>query len=414
MTTNKKKLEPARFPRLADPSWPKPLPDEAFQGLAGRLVRLIEPASESDPAALLIQFLTLFGNSIGPKAFYRVERTKHHANLFALIVGRSAKSRKGTSFDTVRALFEVAAPEWIERCFHTGLSSGEGLIWAVKDERERQKLPRDRRIFIHEPEFARVLRVQRRDGNTLSPTLRQAWDSATMQILTKNTPAKATGAHVSIIGHITQDELRRELLTTDQANGYANRLLFVCAQRSKTLPEGGRVDAEMFARLAARVKEAQRFAKQIREMERSPRARKLWARWYSGLQEWPGMLGAITARAEAQVLRLSMIYALLDKSSTIRAHHLQAALAVWSYCEDSARSIFRTVVGDKTADRIYAVLLGKGEKGMSETAIRREVFNGNIEGDAMNEALELLKKSHLAECKREATDGRPRKVWRAV
>jgi hypothetical protein len=402
-----------RFPRLGDPGWPETLRVEAYQGIAGEIVNLIEPASESDPAALLLQFLTLFGNAIGPKAFYRVERTKHHANLFSLIVGQSAKSRKGTSFDTVRAIFEFAAPDWVEHCFHTGLSSGEGLIWAARDERERQKLPHDRRVFVIEPEFARVLRIQRRDGNTLSQTLRQAWDSITMQILTKNSPAKATGAHVSIVGHITIDELRRELLTTDQANGYANRLLFVCARRSKALPEGGRVDSQRFAQLAKRVEQARLFAKHAGEMKRSTSARKLWAQWYSSLSECPGMLGAITARAEAQVLRLSMLYALLDRSRTIRTRHLQAAIAVWRYCEDSARSIFRTVVGDKKADRIYAALLAKGEKGMSQSEIRA-LFSRNLEKDRIDEALELLTKAHLAECNREKTDGRPRTIWRVV
>ena len=37
-------------------------------------------------------------------------------------------------------------------------------------------------------------------------------------------PAKATDAHISVIGHITTDELRRSLTRTEAANGFANRL----------------------------------------------------------------------------------------------------------------------------------------------------------------------------------------------
>ena len=90
-----------------------------------------------------------------------------------------------------------------------------------------------------ESEFASVLRVAGRDGNTLSAILRDAWDRGRLQTMTKNNAAKATGAHVSLIGHVTADELRRELSSTEAGNGFANRFLWVCARRSKELPEGG-------------------------------------------------------------------------------------------------------------------------------------------------------------------------------
>src|SRR5207249_5623360 len=73
-------------------------------------------------------------------------------------------------------------------------------------------------------------------GNTLSATLREGWDSGNLSTLTKNEPITATGAHICIIGHITDDELRAELTATDSANGFANRFLFIAVKRSKYLP----------------------------------------------------------------------------------------------------------------------------------------------------------------------------------
>src|SRR5438309_1857285 len=52
------------------------------------------------------------------------------------------------------------------------------------------------------------------------------------------------------------------------------------------------------------------------------------------------MAGAMTSRAEAQVMRLAMIYALLDCSEAIRVEHLEAALAVWQYAEASVNHVF--------------------------------------------------------------------------
>src|SRR5215469_1212858 len=83
----------------------------------------------------------------------------------------------------------------------------------------------DKRLLVIESEFARTMMVIRRDGNTLSPVIRDAWDRGALAILTKNSPAQATGAHISIIGHITTDELRRNLDSTALTNGFANRFL---------------------------------------------------------------------------------------------------------------------------------------------------------------------------------------------
>ena len=57
----------------------------------------------------------------------------------------------------------------------------------------------------------------RRDGNTLSVVIREAWDTGGLHTLTKNDPITATDAHISIIGHITIEELLRHLDETEQA-----------------------------------------------------------------------------------------------------------------------------------------------------------------------------------------------------
>jgi hypothetical protein len=55
-------------------------------------------------------------------------------------------------------------------------------------------------------------------------------------------------------------------------------------------------------------------------------------------------------------MRLAMLYALLDGTNIVGRPHMEAALAVWEYCEASARHIFGDKLGDPTADEILAVL----------------------------------------------------------
>ena len=96
-------------PRSAPQSLEWPTMDQAaYYGLAGDVVRTIEPHSEADPVALLVQFLTMAGNVIGRAPHYRVESDRHGGNLFAVLVGESSKARKGTSASRVRAVVKVS------------------------------------------------------------------------------------------------------------------------------------------------------------------------------------------------------------------------------------------------------------------------------------------------------------------
>jgi hypothetical protein len=116
------------FKALALPQWPSPLGEEAYYGLAGEIVRAIEPNTEADSVALLIQLLTAFGNAVGRKAHFPVEADAHYLNLFSVLVGESSKGRKGTSWGHILRLFEQVDPEWRKECIKSGLASGEGFI----------------------------------------------------------------------------------------------------------------------------------------------------------------------------------------------------------------------------------------------------------------------------------------------
>jgi hypothetical protein len=414
--------------------WPE-IDEAAFYGLAGDLVRAIEPHTEADPIALLLQFLTTYGNAVGRSAHIRAEADKHYANLFMVAVGNTSKGRKGTSWGQTKNLFGSADDEWLANCLASGLSSGEGLIWAVRDPIEKVEPIKekgrivdyqtvkvdlgiaDKRLLVVESEFASVLKVAVREGNTLTAVIREAWDTGNFRSLTKNSPAKTTGAHVSIIGHITRDELRRYMENTEAANGFANRFLWLCVKRSKSLPDGGQIQTVDFGDLSRRLFSAVSFGKKAIEMRRNEQAGQLWRDVYDDLSEGkPGLLGAVIARAEAQVMRLAMIYALLDSSEMIKRVHLEAALAVWQYAEDSARYIFGDHMGDPVADTILLGLKEVGNEGLTRTDLNR-LFNRNVNSAAINRALTSLYENGRANYRKEKPEsgtGRHVERWFAL
>jgi hypothetical protein len=309
----------------------------ALYGLFGEVVDLLAPATEADPVAILVQLLLAFGNIVGRSPYFYVEAAHHHANLFACLVGRSAKGRKGTSHNHIIRLAREIDSEWVSERTGNGLSSGEGLIWAVRDaifEPERNKKTgevtevktdngvEDKRLYIAETEFAQALKVMSRPTNILSSVIRTAWDTGDLRTLVKNNPARATGAHITIVGHITQEELKRELTQCELFNGFANRFLWIAVKRSKLLPDGGILPSEEFARIVRKVREIIARARAIGEMKRDGEARRHWHEIYPKLSgESIGLTGSVCNRAEAQALRLSILYALSDGSSTIELKH---------------------------------------------------------------------------------------------
>jgi hypothetical protein len=422
-----KKHAPVELPALL-PSPPAQPTPAAFHGLAGQLVQQIEPHSEADPVALLVQILVAFGNCIGRTAHFTVEGDTHYLNLFAVLVGLSSKGRKGSSWGQVNKFYTTLDSDWAQYHVKTGLASGEGLIWAVRDpiwkteavmknnKKEYEEVQvdagvEDKRLLCYEPEFASLLKVMDRQGNTLSPLLRQFWDGIeVIQTLTKNSPAKATAAHLSMIGHVTAEELRRYLSATEQANGFGNRFLWLVVQRSKKLPEGGQLDEHALDALRTAFLEAVTFARTQGAIGFDDEGRAAWHAAYEQLSEGkPGLAGCMLARAEAQVRRLACLYALLDLSSVVRAVHLQAALALWKYVEETVRYVFGNSLGDPVADEILLALQASSE-GLTRDNIRQH-FKRHRSSHEISQALGLLLSLKLAHGQKNPTEGRSEERW---
>lgn len=421
-------IQPGTETKPTDPApWPDPLAKEAYHGIIGEIVDLIEPQTEADPAAILLQTLVAFGATVGRGPHVKVEGDEHHAGLYAVVVGESSKARKGTSWGRVRQIF-CATNCWPGNV--EGLSSGEGLKYHVRDARDIEKFNKkkqamevaerdpgvtDKRLLVIESEFSQALRQTARQGNTLSATVRSAWDTGSMRTLTKSDPIIATGAHICIIGHITVAELKAELNATDTANGFANRFLFGLAKRAKLLPFGGDpIDPEALAAVTARLNGAVEHARTLGEVRMTEAARALWATVYAELSQGrPGLVGAVTARAEAQTLRLALIYALADRSAEIDVPHLLAALAIIEYAQASATYIFGDSLGDPVADELLAALRRAGDSGLSRTDIR-DMFKRHQRAERVQAGLDLLASRGLAAKSEERTGGRPSEIWIAA
>ena len=405
--------EPSPRPRPT-PQWPANfhLRKQALYGLAGQVVRTLAPHTEAHPAAILLQFLAAFGNAAGPGLHCLVGPTRHRLNLFVVLVGESSKARKGTSWSQIEHLFAEVDQPWVNTRITTARLGASGLVYALRD----QQPPTDRRLLAVAEEFASVLHTIKRAKGHLSSLLRCAWDSGHLRILDGSSPLHATNTHISLIAHITERELAQNLDPTDAHNGFANRCLWTSVHRSQCLPGGGALNPDELAPIAHQLREVLNWAGMPSTnivIRRDQAAEALWEDFYPDLsQARPGLFGAATSRAEAQVLRLSAVYAALDRSDTITVAHLEAALAVWDYCSATASALFGTSTGDPTADRIK-LALDASQDGLSRKQIRG-LFHGHVSSDKIEAALEQLMSLGVLTHHLQPGKGRHASVWSAL
>lgn len=405
---------------------------KALYGLAGEFVALATENSEADPAAVLATFLVRFSVECGPGPFLMVGDTKHHARLFAVIVGASSKARKGTSAKPVERLFDFelmneAREDWepILTAKHSPgpLSTGEGLIYAVRDAQEEWRQDRktgngnmvvvdpgveDKRLYVIDEEFASALSCTKREGNTLSAILRSSWDSGNIEPLTKTSRIKATGAHIGICTHITVEELHQRLSEVEVFNGFANRFVWVYAKRSKIVPFPIPMPEQSLFLIKGKLADRLRSAARINQMQFNDASRSLWNDVYEDLsRDRYGLVGTVLNRAEAQAIRLSMVYALLDGSAVIERWHLEAALLFWDYCSKSAEYIFKKREADAVKGKIIAALKS-GPK--TKTDLYRALQN-SISQKVMDNALNTLISDGRIVSRKEKTGGKPKIVY---
>lgn len=382
--------------------------EEAFHGLAGYWAEAMAPYSEASRIGIVASTLVAFGAAAGRTPYVQVGGTPHYGNEFVILVGPTATGRKNEAIRIGLRPLRLADADWAATQIMRGFGSGESLIEAVSDEKD------DRRLLVHEDEFAMPLNVAARKGSTLSGLLRSAWDGSRLENRTRGSGVMvASEAHVSVLTGITPDELVRLVARSEIANGFLNRFLIVAVKRPGLLPNPPPIPGNVEAEYVTAFRGALTFARQCGTgFARSPDAAAFWDEAYrSELSvDRAGLAGAACSRAEAHTLRLSLLYALLDRSRVIEQAHVEAALAFWRYAEQSARALFGERLGDPVADDLLGALREVGARGLTRSQVR-DHFSRHIEQSVLDEAIDRLITAKLVTKAQVPTAGRSATVY---
>lgn len=406
---------------IAAPLWPV-LSDQALQGNAGAIVRLIDESTEADTAALLVTLLAVFGVWIdrGPRLY--VANEDHPPLIWPLIIGGTNSGAKGTSYSLVRNVFAQVDPAFDGNVV-SGLSSGEGLVERVRDqhgenpdEKDFDEGVSDKRLLVFESEFSAVLARMARQGNTLGPTLRDTWDGRPLGMMNrKASTLRARTHHIAVIAHVTPGELVAKLEQSDLDGGTINRFLPVLSKRSRDLPEGGNLSEAVIDKASAILRDAKEVSRN-KVYQRTDNASAVWERHYSKLAAGLGdrREGQATARARPQVLRLALLYALIDGRPSIGSEHIKAALALWRYVSGSAVYVFGDPArqgDDDELGKLLAFIAAGGAAGRTRESIRSGLYQRHKDARSIDRLLARLLTAGKVDQHQERTAGRPRTVF---
>ncbi|QXP90117.1 DUF3987 domain-containing protein [Methylococcus capsulatus] len=391
---------------------PRPT-DAMFYGLVGDVARIAADGTEVNPVAAAASFLSFLGANAGRDLYLPVGNTYHHANIYTLHVGRSGRGRKGDALSLLWRVQRRMGEVWSGTLgqFHTGgLSTREGLALLVHDgyAQGKEEVPpiEDKRLWVVESEFVNILHQGKRDGNTLSAALRDAWDGVSIRPATKSSRTWATDPHIGLHACVTPGELLSMLESRELTNGFANRFLTFWSERTCLTPFPQPASEETINDLAQRFASVIRWAcgnypaeKDTRRMLLSDETSKLYADAYRrelNSTKAPGLLDGLLERAAPYTLRLAMLFAATDKALVIQPCHLEAALAWVRYWRQSVRFIFAEQAEeadaeerDEDARKIVAFLKAK-PNGATRTEITNDCFLRRGSATRIDAALNTL------------------------
>jgi len=184
----------------------------------------------------------------------------------------------------------------------------------------------------------------------------------------------------------------------------------MAVKRSKCLASGGHLADENLVPLQQKFKAVVEYSSQVGEMGWDETAKKIWAKIYPSLSGGhPGFFGSMIGRAETQVIRLSLIYALLDSCPSVKPEHLFAALAFWDRVESSVRHIFGEKTGYPLADAILRLI--RNTDGITQADISKS-FGKHQSAEMLEKALVFLQEAGQIQSERQETEGRTATMWR--
>lgn len=358
----------------------------AFAGLLGELVEDLAGGTDASLTGLLGSTIAYAGALIPGHAYFHRDQT---SSPYIALVGESSIGRKGTAMTRVMdAWAHALETSTVHRTVLDGINSGEGLVAALHYRREHH-VGEPTVGLLFEEEYATLLASRGRDGSTLDPKMRQAFDGGPLS----NRKAGETKTVMppywlpALIG-ITPVELRSRLEPGALQSGSANRWLYLAVTRRDVVPTNSAPVYSKAHREA--LLEAHKAALRTPPLLTvEPRVTKMLAEYADFLPTTAfGVAKDLTRRLGIIAFRVALVHALVERSVKVTRAHLDRAIALTEYARRGIAWVFGDTIGNPDADLLFRHLQAAGR--LRQNAITRQIIRDPLRRQvAIDELLRL-------------------------
>jgi len=390
-------------------AFPAPPAAAAFDGLLGDCVRDLASGTDASEVGLLGSLIAFCGALIPGAAYFHRLQT---SSPFVALVGESSIGRKGTAMvRAADAMSDAVGADHVNRVILDGLNSGEGLVAAL--DYKRTHFPYEPTVgLVFEEEYATLLASRGREGSTLDPKMRTAFDGSPISNRRSGETKTVNPPYwLPALIAITPTELRLRLEAGALQSGSANRWLYLpvvkrdgTADNSAPAFEDGRRAAILEARKAAL------NAKTPISIDPAV------TRQLSEYSDWLptvaiGVGRDLTRRLGIIAFRVALVHALVERSTVVAPGHLTRAIALTEYARAGIAWVFGETVGNRDADLLFRYLLDRGR--LTKHDITQEITRDPLRRQAAIDELTRLGVAEVSTIHPEGR-GRPRTELVAV
>lgn len=373
------------------------LPAEAYTGLLGEYVELMQPTTEAPPEYHFGAFATvlglLFADSYINGGAFRIYPT-----LFTLLIGPTGLGRKTTVARAAVDTLHSIAPDVPTL---TGEGSRQGMLAGLIRVAAANGMPsietsialRDGRLVLPSPraigaagvptlirasEFTKVLKQSGRAGTSdLTELYLELFDHPErLENNSMQSPMTLLDPSAALLGDSTEEALSEVFTEGNVSNGFLNRLAIVRAEYTgDPIPRPVGVNSAAFKSLTGRLSEARAAVPAGATIGFTKAGGKAFDTLYLDTLA-PRMRsgeGSAIAREGDQLKRFAMLYALQDGRTIIDAEDVQRAWQVALYLSTSALHVAGSIGANdkaKVLDYLLGRIAAQGVEGVKTTSTR--------------------------------------------
>jgi DNA primase len=363
-----------------------PTLDQAvYTGVFRSYIDLLRGSTEAPDEYHYYFLLTVLGLIIGKRRFVFYGR-RQYPNFYFVLIGPSGKARKTTAMRFARDLLEAVNSD-VE--IITGVPSGESLIRELDGENKIR--------IIYQEEFAVILKKANQETSNTCQRLTELYDTPNeVTNPTQVNPAKARNFLLSLVAGSTREWLISDLNVRDIHGGFANRFGFVVGKLKEPIPLPVPYDQHQWDNLVKEIQELDTFLadkKSSKYLGLTEKSKKLWVEYYNYYYNkmWSSHEMALLAeRLTEKIYKTAMVYATVERSPSIEAHHLELAIKVGNHLEACIQYLFSNIgrkEGIQEEQKVLTIIKREGSIGQSKL---HQHFGSSISSERLKKILESL------------------------